>query len=83
MQPQAPEHVLVLPKKHYVNIAEFSDESEHTIVAQLVAVAAKIGSERGPNGFRIVINSGGEGGQTVPHLHVHVLAGRHMSWPPG
>ena len=81
--PQAPEHILVLPREHYAGIAEFSDGAEHSVIAQLMAVAAKLGNERGPKGFRLVINSGDEGGQTVGHLHVHVLAGRRMTWPPG
>ncbi|MBV8728008.1 MAG: HIT domain-containing protein [Candidatus Eremiobacteraeota bacterium] len=81
--PQAPTHVLVLPQEHVANASSFSNRASAESIARLFSKAAEIGRERGPNGYRIVINEGGEGGQTVDHLHLHVLAGRHMRWPPG
>jgi histidine triad (HIT) family protein len=53
------------------------------LLAKLIAVATTLGRERGGNGYRLVLNTGADGGQTVDHLHVHVLAGRQMTWPPG
>lgn len=82
-QPQSPEHVLVMPLVHTENLQSFVTEAPAPVIAKLFEVAAAIGNERGPNGFRTVINTGEEGGQTVSHLHVHVLAGRPMRWPPG
>ncbi len=83
VNPQAPEHVLVMPVRHVQNVAEFTSTAEAPIVAMLMHIVAEIGSTRGPEGFRAVINTGRDGGQTVDHLHVHVLAGRGMQWPPG
>lgn len=82
LNPQAPVHLLVMPLQHHPNIAAASDR-DGSLVARLLDVAARLGRERGGNGFRLVINTGPDGGQTVDHLHVHVLAGRHMTWPPG
>jgi histidine triad (HIT) family protein len=81
INPQAPLHLLVMPTKHLANISELSDADESALLAKLIGVATKLGRERG--GYRLVMNTGPEGGQTVDHLHVHVLAGRHMTWPPG
>ena len=77
--PQAPTHFLVIPKVATLN-ATTADEKT---LGHLMHVAAKLGSERCPQGFRIVTNIGGEGGQSVPHLHLHVLGGRALTWPPG
>jgi histidine triad (HIT) family protein len=82
VNPQAPTHVLVMPVKHIANLPEFSSQSPE-LVAKVMQLAGRIGRERGENGFRAVINTGPEAGQTVDHLHVHVLAGRQMHWPPG
>ena len=82
-KPQAPTHLLVMPKRHVKKASTFADEASPASIARLFVKAAQIGRERGPDGFRIVINEGGDGGQTVGHLHIHVLAGRRMSWPPG
>lgn len=83
INPQAPKHTLVMPVKHYDDIAELAASGDDALMAKLFAVAAKIGREQSGNGFRIVVNTGTEGGQTVEHVHVHVLAGRPMAWPPG
>jgi len=83
VNPQAPSHLLVMPRAHVANASAFAKSASASAIARLFSKAAEIGRERGPNGYRIVINEGPEGGQTVDHLHVHVLAGRHMHWPPG
>jgi histidine triad (HIT) family protein len=82
VNPQAPVHLLVMPSQHHPNIAALSD-SDRSLVAKLFEVASQLGRDRGGEGFRLVINTGANGGQTVDHLHVHVLAGRPMTWPPG
>ncbi len=83
VNPQAPVHLLVIPKEHVASAAHTA--AEHTpLLGHLVATAAKIAREQGlGSGYRIVINTGADGGQTVDHLHLHVLGGRHMGWPPG
>ncbi len=83
INPQAPTHLLVMPVAHHANIAALSDAGDAALTAKLFAIAAKLGRERGANGFRLVMNTGDDGGQTVDHLHVHLLAGRAMGWPPG
>ncbi len=76
--------MLVLPLQHYATLGDLIDAGDVSLVGSLFEVAARLGRERGgPGGFRIVINTGSEGGQTVPHVHLHVLAGRRMTWPPG
>lgn len=79
VNPQAPTHLLVMPVRHVANVGE----TDQTLVGKLVATAARLGRENGQNGYRLVINTGPDGGQTVDHTHVHVLAGRHLTWPPG
>jgi histidine triad (HIT) family protein len=84
LNPQAPTHLLVLPVKHYDNlIGLVCDQQADVLVRQLMEVAARLGQKHGSGGYRIVVNTGHEGGQTVGHLHLHVLAGRRMTWPPG
>jgi histidine triad (HIT) family protein len=84
LNPQAPVHVLVMPVAHHADIVELSQSGKAAMMAKLFAVASNIGRERaGSGGFRLVVNTGAEGGQTVNHLHVHVLGGRRMTWPPG
>jgi len=84
VNPQAPTHLLVMPIKHYPNLNAFIDVLSNTVIARLFAFAAHLGASAGKGaGYRIVINTGPNGGQSVDHLHIHVLAGRHMSWPPG
>ena len=83
INPQAPTHFLVIPKKEIVSLAELNDEDQQ-IVARCVLVASKVAAEQGlDGGYRLVANTGGDGGQDVPHLHFHVLGGRKMTWPPG
>jgi histidine triad (HIT) family protein len=80
--PQAPTHVLIIPKKHVTSLNEVDDEK---LVGHLFVVAAKLARELGvaQTGYRVVANTGKDGGQTVAHLHVHLLGGRAMTWPPG
>jgi histidine triad (HIT) family protein len=81
--PQAPTHILVIPKKHIGSLAAASAEDQ-PMLGRLLLVAAEIARERGlSKGFRVVISTGPEGGQTVDHLHLHLLGGRQMHWPPG
>lgn len=84
INPIAPTHVLVIPTKHLKDIA--AAEAEDTeLLGKLILAANKISDEKGlsQNGFRYAINTGKHGGQTVYHLHLHILGGRQMSWPPG
>jgi histidine triad (HIT) family protein len=83
VNPQAPAHLLVMPIRHVANVGEFKRENDAQLVAKLVATAARLGRENGGSGYRLVVNTGPDGGQTVDHAHVHVLAGRQMTWPPG
>ena len=80
--PQAPVHVLVIPKKHYSSGIVVDDPA---VWANLMSSAVKVARELGleKDGYRMVINTGEQGGQTVPHLHLHLLAGRNLGWPPG
>lgn len=81
--PQAPTHVLVIPKKEISSLADAREEDE-SLLGHLLLVAARVAVELGlENGFRTVVNCGSDGGQSVDHLHVHVLAGRKLGWPPG
>ena len=82
--PEAPTHFLVVPKAHIQSVSAVSDENAH-IIGHIFAVIAKLSVELDFNqaGYRVVSNIGQAGGQTVPHLYFHVLAGRDMTWPPG
>jgi histidine triad (HIT) family protein len=83
INPQSPTHVLVVPRKHIASLAEATAEDEG-LLGYLHLIAARIAiSEELGNGFRTVINTGADGGQTVDHLHVHLLGGRSLHWPPG
>jgi len=82
IHPQAPVHVLVVPRRHVVSLAEATDAEELGAIALLAAeVARQVGIAEA--GYRTVMNTGGDGGQTVFHLHMHLLGGRAMGWPPG
>ena len=85
LNPQAPHHILIVPKKHVANITELQAEDKelaaHIFVDVVPSIAKKIGVNE--SGFRVVVNTGDDGGQTVHHLHVHLLGGRKMTWPPG
>lgn len=82
--PQAPTHVLVIPKRHVVGLKEASPEDE-ALLGKLLLATQRVAEATGilQSGFRTVINSGANAGQTVFHLHVHVIGGRPMAWPPG
>lgn len=83
LSPQAPVHFLVIPKEHIGSCNEL-DEASSAVVGHIFSVIAKLAGELGlSGGYRIVNNCGEDGGQTVPHLHFHVLAGRSLAWPPG
>ena len=83
VNPQAPTHVLVVPKAHHADVAALSD-ADPALLADVLAAAVAVARDEGlGDGFRVVSNTGADGGQTVGHLHVHVLGGRAMSWPPG
>ena len=83
IDPKAPFHVLIIPKQHIDSAAKI-DSSNSSIVAHIFEIAAKIAAENKlDGGFRIVTNCGEDGGQTVNHLHFHMLAGRSLAWPPG
>ena len=78
--PQAPTHVLVVPKRHIQSVTQ---EDGELMLAMLDAIHNVVKSEGIEAGYRLVANTGEQGGQSVPHLHVHVLGGRDMKWPPG
>ena len=82
INPQAPVHVLVIPRKH---VASLNDATDAHLVGRLHLMAAKIAKAEGlaERGYRTVINTNADAGQTVFHLHLHLLGGRHMAWPPG
>jgi histidine triad (HIT) family protein len=80
--PKAPTHVLIVPKKHIATFSDVSSEDE-ALLGALAARAAAIAKERGLSDFRLVANNGEGAGQSVFHLHFHLLGGRSMSWPPG
>ena len=82
ISPQAPTHILVIPKKEIQKISE-ADISDKELLGHLLLVAKKITDENDIKDFRLVVNNGAEAGQTVFHLHIHILAGRAFGWPPG
>ena len=84
IQPQAPTHILIVPKKPVPRIAEAGVDDQKLLghlLLKAAEVAAKLGLDK--TGYRLVINNGADGGETVPHLHCHILGGRHLAWPPG
>lgn len=82
IDPQAPTHFLVIPKAHIGSVAEITQEN-NAVVAHIFAVISKVTKELGLDSYRVVSNIGEQAGQSVHHLHFHVLAGRDMTWPPG
>ncbi len=83
LDPQAPVHILIIPRKPIPRTA-LADASDQALLGHLLLTAKKVARQLGlVDGFRIVINNGPDGGESVPHLHVHLLGGRKMTWPPG
>ena len=84
INPQAPVHVLIFPKRAISRISEATPD-DHKLLGHLLLKAAEVAEKVGlkNGGYRLVINNGPDGGETVPHLHCHILGGRHMAWPPG
>ncbi len=84
LNPQAPTHILVVPTTHVAHLSEFAELANAAASTRLLAAAAELGTRYGgARGYRVVTNVGSDAGQTVHHLHLHVLAGRKLSWPPG
>ncbi len=82
LHPVAPVHVLVIPKQHYRNVLELSADTQ--MAAELLEVVAEVAAAQGvAEGFRVVFNTGAQGGQEVDHVHAHVIGGRQLEWPPG
>jgi histidine triad (HIT) family protein len=83
ISPQAPVHILVIPKQPIPRLSD-AESSDHALMGHLLLTVKRVAEQAGlSNGYRVVINSGEDGGQTVDHLHLHILGGRQMSWPPG
>lgn len=84
LNPQAPVHILVIPKKHLDHIDDGA-RADADLLGRLLVTASTVASQSGINqsGYRVVTNIGADGGQSVGHLHFHVLGGRHLTWPPG
>jgi histidine triad (HIT) family protein len=83
INPKAPVHILVVPREHIGSLDE-ADVPKQALLGHLLWAAAEIARAKGPaKGYRVVVNTGEDGGQTVDHLHLHVLGGRQMTWPPG
>ena len=84
INPHAPVHTLVIPKRHVASVQDVG-ESDRALLGRLLLTCAKIAKDKGlsESGYRMVANTGRDGGQTVFHLHFHVMGGRHMGWPPG
>ena len=84
IHPQSPMHTLVIPKRHVASVQDLG-EADQVLLARLLLTCMKVAKDKGlaDSGFRLVANTGRDGGQTVFHLHFHVMGGRHMSWPPG
>jgi histidine triad (HIT) family protein len=84
INPKAPVHVLIIPRKHIATLLDL-DRADGEVVGHIFLVATKLAQEQGiaKNGFRLVVNSGADAGQSVFHLHFHLMGGRHFGWPPG
>ncbi len=84
VNPQAPTHILVIPKRHIANIND-ADTPDELLLGQMVLTAKRLAKTEGfqEAGYRLVFNVNADGGQTVQHIHLHILAGRRMTWPPG
>ena len=84
ISPQTPVHILIIPKKPIARIGA-AQADDQSLLGHLILTAAEIARRENiaPTGYRLVINNGPHGGETVPHLHIHLLGGRHLTWPPG
>ncbi len=84
IHPQAPQHILIIPRQHIATLNDL-DESNKPLLGDMILVAKNLAAKRGfaKNGYRILMNCNDDGGQTVYHIHLHLLAGRPMRWPPG
>ena len=83
VRPQAPVHILIIPKQEIPGVADLA-AADAPLIGHLWLVIRRLAEEQGlGNGYRVVVNQGNDGGQTVPHLHYHLLGGRALSWPPG
>lgn len=82
--PQAPVHLLIVPRRHIASLRE-TQPDDRDLLGKLLLAAARLARQEGidERGYRVIINAGADGGQTVDHLHVHLLGGRDMGWPPG
>jgi histidine triad (HIT) family protein len=85
VNPQAPTHVLVIPVEHLSAVRDAKGDAGQGLLGRLLAFAAEVATDLGldAGGYRLVANTGRDGGQTVDHLHFHLLGGRRMTWPPG
>jgi histidine triad (HIT) family protein len=84
IKPRAPVHILIIPRKHIVSVPDI-EPNDNALIGQIFQVAARLAREHGiaESGFRVVVNAGPDAGQSVFHLHYHLLGGRQMGWPPG
>ncbi|GAA0747340.1 histidine triad nucleotide-binding protein [Clostridium oceanicum] len=84
IEPAAPHHVLIIPKKHISSLNDLNEENSK-VISHIFIIASKIAKKLGvdKDGYRVVSNCGEAGGQTVPHVHFHLIAGRNLQWPPG
>ncbi len=83
INPQAPNHILVVPRKH-IDSVEVLDAEDQPLLGELMYTAKKTAAKLGiSHGYRIVLNNGADGGQEIDHIHLHLLAGRKLAWPPG
>ena len=84
INPQAPVHILIIPRKPIPRLAE-AEPDDHQVLGHLLLKAREVAAAEGlaGNGYRLVFNNGSDAGETVPHLHLHILGGRQMAWPPG
>jgi histidine triad (HIT) family protein len=84
INPQAPTHVVIIPRKHIASLSQAAPD-DATLLGKLLTTVQMLAGALGidESGYRLVVNNGDDGGQTVPHIHVHLLGGRPMAWPPG
>jgi histidine triad (HIT) family protein len=84
INPQAPVHILIIPKKHVGSVNDF-DAADTLLIGRMVTAAKQLAKQEkiASSGYRLIFNTGADGGQSVSHVHLHLLGGRHMGWPPG